>query len=84
LPEEYIRQELEWVLELFKDLEFYEENELLKVYEKLLKSYLTLIVSIKELKIPYMQYHPIVPLAVDVKSKIAKLMKKLTVRQDEV
>lgn len=83
MPEEYIRQELEWVLELFKDLEFYEENELLKVYEKLLKSYLTLIVSIKELKIPYIQYHPIVPLAVEVKGKIAKLMKKLTVRQDE-
>jgi hypothetical protein len=70
-------------LELFKDLEFYEDNQLLKIYDKLLKSYLTIIISIKELKIPYIQYHPIIPMAVDIKAKITQLMKKLTVKEDE-
>lgn len=53
---------------------------MLTIYEKLLKSYLTVIISIKELKIPYIQYHPIIPMAVDIKTKITQLMKKLTVK----
>lgn len=74
---------MEWIIQLFKDLEFYEDNDLLKIYEKLLKSYLTVMISIKELKIPYIQYHPIIPMAVEIKTKISLLMKKLTVKEDD-
>lgn len=49
----------------------------------MLKSYLTVIISIKELKVPYIQYHPIIPMAVDIKTKITLLMKKLTVKEDD-
>ena len=56
---------------------------MLKIYEKLLKSYLTVMISIKELKIPYIQYHPIIPMAVEIKTKISLLMKKLTVKEDD-
>ena len=41
------------------------------------------MISIKELKIPYIQYHPIIPMAVDIKTKITLLMKKLTVKDDD-
>jgi len=49
----------------------------------LLKSYLTVMISIKELKIPYIQYHPIISMAVEIKTKISLLMKKLTVKEDD-
>jgi len=41
------------------------------------------MISIKELKIPYIQYHPIISMAVEIKTKISLLMKKLTVKEDD-
>ena len=39
------------------------------------------MISIKELDIPYIQYHPIIKIAVGIKVKIIKLMKKLKINK---
>jgi hypothetical protein len=52
------------------------------MYERLLKSYLSIIIGLKEYTIPYAEYHPIVPLAVEIKTKISQIMKKLAVKED--
>ncbi len=59
----------------------YVEDELFEVYQQLLKSYLISMVSIKELDIPYIQYHPIIKIAVEIKVKISKLKRKLKINK---
>ncbi len=59
----------------------YVEDQLFEVYQQLLKSYLISMVSIKELDIPYIQYHPIIKIAVGIKVKISKLKTKLKINK---
>ena len=44
-------------MELFKDLQYYDEEQsaegLLNLYERLLKNYLSIIIALKSYKIPY-------------------------------